>query len=197
VSQAVFTLLEIFNRQMDKDSGVPEMERGAALSGGRTAFEINQITQQSKTPGAWSMRQAVAFHVRTIQRATLIGRDLDRAPILLPIKGIPVPFNVPGDPTSSIEPYLRQYSACLVSEQDLSRSDSRQAQAEELQMLNTVAPWVGRGVDPVWFITKLLEIGQYDVKQALQQPSAAPVAGGLPSPTGGGAPGVNPAQAAM
>jgi hypothetical protein len=199
-------LLELFNLQKDRDSGTNRMERGEPMPGKTTATGVVAYQRQAQTPGTWNMRQAVKFHVRIVQRSLRVAAQFDRAPLLITLKGIPVPINLPHNPSSSIRPWLMQYSPCTIAEQDLAYQDEEMESQREIAKLMSLAPYVGKGYDPVWWLTLLAEACGFDPKQALQQmaPPQQAAPGMQPGPqgqgpqalgapgTGQGAPGVVP-----
>lgn len=200
IGAAIMAMLGFYERQIGKDSNVNAIDQGMNPMENRTLGENQMVAQSGQQRSTWSIRQTIAYHQRTILTTLLFAKQWDRAPVLLPIRGIPVPFNVPGDPNSVIKPFLDQYSPCLINAQDLSDRDEANDKAMKVAQLQVLTPYIGSGIDPTWFITQLLEIGGYDVKKALMQTSPAPMMGvpGMPGQaTGQGAPGVSPEEATV
>jgi hypothetical protein len=100
---------------------------------------------------------------------------VDRAPLRLDVYGMNYTVNDVEDPDSMIERWLEEPSIVIIDAQSLRRADGQMKSAQRLAQLEQLAPHVGAGIDPVWFVTeKLKAIGESDPREAMGGAESAP-----------------------
>jgi hypothetical protein len=168
INQAVIALQEALERQFTADSGTTEFDRGMQASSQRTLGENQLVDQRGGVQAAWSEHMAAKAYVRTIDRVFKIASLVDRDPIAIDVFGTNYLLNSPEDPDSYISQWLEEPSSIIIDAQSLRRQDGAMKSAQRLAQLEVLAPHVGAGIDPLWFIKeKLKAIGEQDPREAM------------------------------
>jgi len=168
VAQAIVALQDIAERQFTTDSGVTEHERGQFSDSKRTLGENQLVDERGGVQASWSELKAAEMYRDVIRKVFHIGVLVDRAPTQVDIFGRNYIINNPAEPASMIDAVCEEPSVILIDEQTLRRTDATKQGAERLAALSQIEPYVGNGIDPVWFIEeKLKAIGEKDPREAM------------------------------
>lgn len=199
IHQAVIYLQEMYERQFTADSGTTEFDRGMQAQSSRTLGENQLVDARGGVQASWSELQLAKFYQRSIEKVFYIASRVDRSPVPIDVFG--TNYTVNGDdPDSMIQAWLEEPSVVVIDAQSLRRQDGQMKTAQRLAQLNELAPHVGMGIDPVWFVTeKLKAIGESDPREAMggseqapQQQTSLPPGGMMPD-NGQAPPAVQPA----
>jgi hypothetical protein len=175
IHQAVIYLQEMYERQFTADSGTTEFDRGMQASSQRTLGENQLVDARGGVQASWSELQLAKFYQRSIDKLFYIAAMVDRAPLRLDVYGMNYTVNDAEDPDSMIERWLEEPSIVIIDAQSLRRADGQMKSAQRLAQLEQLAPHVGAGIDPVWFVTeKLKAIGESDPREAMGGAESAP-----------------------
>lgn len=186
IHQAVIYLQEMYERQFTADSGTTEFDRGMQAASQRTLGENQLVDARGGVQASWSELMLAKFYQRAIEKVFQVASMVDRSPLPIDVFGTNYTLNSDEDPDSMISVWLEEPSVVLINPQSLRRQDSAMKATERLAQLEVLAPHVGAGIDPLWFVgEKLKAIGETDPREAMggadqagQMETGLPPAGG-------------------
>lgn len=168
VAQALIALQDMYERQFTTDSGVTEHERGNFSQEDRTLGENQLVDQRGGVQASWSELMAAKGYQRVFEKILHVASIVDRDALTVDVFGTNYLINNPADPDSTIQEWAKEPSTILIDSQLLRRKDSQIAQAQRVAALKQVEPYVGSGVDPMWFVEEMLKaIGEKDPREAM------------------------------
>src|SRR3990167_5608576 len=117
----LFELLAYQDRQSNTDGGSSDAGRGNLTQEKRTLGEVDLAQTGPNTQTQWAERQYAEFQARLWYKVNWIASRLHTAPTPLTIDGIPVLFNDPMEPRSSLSNFLSPASRPVVDEDSFQR----------------------------------------------------------------------------
>lgn len=177
VSQTTIMYLQQLERQFGRDSGTTDFDMGVQPQNNRTLGENLLVDQRGQSAQAWSVRQAISFRERTVEKALKIA-EYDAEPVAIDFYGSQVVLNNPDAPDSFMANIMLELGGPphpIINEESMSYRDVKQRRLERLAYLQTLGPLVEMGlINPVWWAEEILKAGgEKDTRSALMmQPGA-------------------------
>jgi hypothetical protein len=138
VDRVVMDILQLMMQELNEQMGLSEVGRGNASNKEQTKFEVAMIEQNSRANTAGPEYSTRVYLIDCFKRVFELGRDFDRHPFEANIAGQQIPFNVEGEPASSLGVVLAEKAQVALAEDTLligGRDAAKRAQMQEFGYL--------------------------------------------------------------
>lgn len=170
VDSSAVKLYELMTQEFGRQSGLSELDRGGSLQGDKTKFEVAQMQSAVAQNMGGTTFQTVRFLREWMVKVFQVGKMYDRDRFSLTLKGEAIELNVAGEFDSHISKWLSKEAPLVLAAEDLTSADDESKRMKRMAQLERLAPLVGRGIDPLQYVTEMLRtIGIQDVEKWLQK----------------------------
>lgn len=169
VPQAMLVLRDMYERQLNAESGITDFDRGNQLATQRTATEIYALDNRSQASGLADKHNTITFYRRLIEKVLKVASKYDRDPVWIDVEGQNILINNPDEPASHISRFLVEHSRVEVDQDALEYSDHKTDRADRINILLQALPFVQLGaINPNKLAAEILKaMGEQELDEWL------------------------------